>query len=104
MTLSAEPPDAALPGEVCVTHDYYGVPAWLMRDYLTDLGARVQAEGAADVTPLLGDGWRAWVRKAPVKRIGALAVGGATVTFAGPQATLDELFPKLHRKTWRGGG
>lgn len=94
----------AAPDEVAVTHDYYGVPAWLMREYLTQLGASAQGDATADDTLWIGDGWHAQVHKAPVKRIGSLAVGGATVTFRGSQATLDNLFAELHWKTLRGGG
>lgn len=84
---------------VRVEHDYYGVPLWLMKEYLTQLGG---GETGADV--IEGDGWRAEVRKAERRHIGALSVGGATVAFTGEQATLDALFEKLHWKTLRGGG
>lgn len=84
---------------VRVEHDYYGVPVWLMKDYLTQLGG---AETGADV--MEGDGWRAELRKAERRHIGSLSVGGATVIFVGEQATLDALFEKLHWKTLRGGG
>lgn len=85
-----------------VTHDYYGVPDWLMQEYLTDLGAS-HAPGGEGLA-LVADGWSARIRKAPLKRIGSLAVGGATVEFRGNPAALDALFAKLHWKTLRGGG
>ena len=84
---------------VRVEHDYYGVPLWLMKDYLTQLDG---VETGEDVVE--GDGWRAELRKAERRHIGSLSVGGATVVFAGEQATLDALFEKLHWKTLRGGG
>ena len=84
---------------VRVEHDYYGVPLWLMKEYLAQLGG---AETGEDV--MEGEGWRADLRKAERRHIGALSVGGATVIFAGEQATLDALFEKLHWKTLRGGG
>lgn len=84
---------------VRVEHDYYGVPIWLMKEYLTQLGG---GEIEADV--IEGDGWRAEVRQAARRHIGSLSVGGATVTFTGAQSTLDALFEKLHWKTLRGGG
>lgn len=82
-----------------IEHDYYGVPDWLMKDYLTQLGG---SELAGDV--IAGDGWRAEVRKAERRNIGSLSVGGATVVFTGEQDVLDALFEKLHWKTLRGGG
>lgn len=84
---------------VRVEHDYYGIPLWLMKDYLTQLDG---VEIAEDVVE--GDGWRAELRKAERRHIGSLSVGGATVVFIGEQATLDALFEKLHWKTLRGGG
>ena len=42
-----------------LVHDYYGVPLWLMKSYLTDLGADEVGESV-----MAGDGWRAELRKA----------------------------------------
>ncbi|MBE2238611.1 MAG: DUF1952 domain-containing protein [Caldilineaceae bacterium] len=84
---------------VRVEHDYYGVPLWLMKDYLAQLGGREVAEDAME-----GDGWRAELRKAERRHIGSLSIGGAAVVFVGEQATLDALFERLHWKTLRGGG
>jgi hypothetical protein len=80
-------------------HDYYGVPLWLMKSYLTDLGAQ-----EAEESVMVADGWRAELRKAPVKRLGSLAIGGTTATFFGDTAALAALFERLHWKTLRGGG
>ncbi len=82
-----------------VEHDYYGVPVWLMKEYLAQLGGRETDEAVVE-----GEGWRAVVRQSPRRHIGSLSVGGATVTFTGEQTTLDALFEKLHWKTLRGGG
>lgn len=84
---------------VRVEHDYYGVPVWLMQEYLLQLGGRLTEENQVE-----GDGWRAMLRPAEWRAIGSLRVGGATVTFEGEQATLDALFERLHWKTLRGGG
>jgi hypothetical protein len=80
-------------------HDYYGVPLWLMKEYLADLGGIEVAENV-----MAGQGWRAAVTKATPNRIGSLVVGGATVEFYGDEAALAALFAKLHMKTLRGGG
>ncbi|MFZ1770024.1 MAG: DUF1952 domain-containing protein [Caldilinea sp.] len=84
---------------VRVEHDYYGVPLWLMKDYLAQLGGH-ELDGDA----MEGDGWRAELRKAERRHIGSLSIGGATVVFVGEQTTLDALFESLHWKTLRGGG
>lgn len=82
-----------------VTTDYYGVPMWLMKEYLVKLGA---VEGDGDT--MTGQGWHARLRKAEPNRIGSLVVGGTTVEFQGDEAALDDLFDQLHWKTLRGGG
>jgi hypothetical protein len=80
-------------------HDYYGVPLWLMKEYLADLGAVEVGENV-----MQGENWRAVVGKATPNRIGSLEVGGATVEFSGDATALAALFAKLHKKTLRGGG
>lgn len=84
---------------VRVEHDYYGVPLWLMKEYLTQLGGREVSEDVIE-----GEGWRAELRQAERRHIGSLSVGGATTIFFGEQETLDALFERLHWKTLRGGG
>lgn len=87
------------PGEEPRRHDYYGVPLWLLKDYLGQLGG---VETAPDV--MEGQGWRAELGKATLRRVGSLQVGGATAAFTGDDAALAELFERLHWKTQRGGG
>jgi len=80
-------------------HNYYGVPLWLMKEYLVDLGAFEVEENL-----LVADGWQARVSKAEPNRIGSLVIGGATVEFSGDAAALEAMFKQLHWKTLRGGG
>ena len=77
----------------------YGVPVWLMKKYLTDLGA---TEVTEDV--MIGEGWQAVVRKSEPARIGSLVVGRIEVELDGEAAVLDDLVERLHWKTMRGGG
>lgn len=82
-----------------IRHDYHGIPLWLMKEYLTDLGAVEKEENL-----LVADGWQAKVSKAVPNRIGSLVVGGATVEFTGDAGALEAMFKLLHWKTLRGGG
>ena len=85
------------------THDYYGVPLWLMKEYLAQLGAQEgEANGAAEV--MEADGWRAELRKAAPRHLGSLVIGGTTVTFSGDEQALAAMYERLHWKTLRGGG
>ena len=82
-----------------IRHEYHGVPQWLMKEYLADLGAVETEENL-----MVAEGWQALVSKAEPNRIGSLVIGGAAVEFSGDQAVLDAMFEKLHWKTLRGGG
>lgn len=91
---------AQQPGEIAEqTHDYYGVPLWLMKDYLVQLGAQEAGENF-----LQADGWSASLSKAAERRLGSLVVGGTTVKFSGDVQVLESMFERLHWKTLRGGG
>jgi hypothetical protein len=95
-------PDAQAPGVQGSdeqTHDYYGVPLWLMKEYLGQLGAHETAEDVMEA-----EGWRATLRKAAPRHIGSLTVGGTTATFSGNKQALAAMFERLHWKTLRGGG
>lgn len=85
------------------TGDYYGVPLFLMQDYLRKLGGIEESpyrfRGQFD-----GSAWTADLAQAPWKHLGSLRVGGTTATFHAPQATLDALLARLHTMTLRGGG
>ena len=82
-----------------LVHDYYGVPLWLMKDYLSALGATEQDENV-----MVGDQWQACLRKAKPREIGSLRVGGTTAEFSGDPTALEAMFAQLHWKTLRGGG
>ena len=77
----------------------YGIPLWVMKKYLEDLGAAETEENV-----MVGDNWQATVSKAEPARIGSLVVGRIDVEFSGDEAAVEELLEKLHWKTMRGGG
>jgi hypothetical protein len=86
-----------LPGEF--VHDYYGVPVWLMRDYLVSLGAEEIGNNV-----LCFDGCRAELAPAPHKHVGALEFGGARVSFTGCEGKIQAVLTKLEWRTLRCGG
>ena len=77
----------------------YGVPIWLMKKYMADLGATETAENI-----MAGEGWQAVISKSEPARIGSLVVGRIEVELSGKQQVLDNLVERLHWKTMRGGG
>lgn len=77
----------------------YGIPLWLMKIYLTDLGGT-----EVETNRLVGDGWQAVVSKSEPARIGSLVVGRIAVEFTGDPPAIESLLERLHWKTLRGGG
>lgn len=78
--------------------DYYGVPDWLMKAYLQDLGGHATAPGTIDV-----NGCRVYMHKARPKHVGSLTIGGTTVDIAGTEGAIEHLLEELEWKTLRIG-
>lgn len=77
----------------------YGIPLWLMKKYLTDLGGVEIEENV-----LAGQGWRASVSKSEPVRIGSLVSGRIEVDIIGEEAVVASLMGNLNLKAMRGGG
>jgi hypothetical protein len=95
------PPDSlqtVAAGEM--VHDYYGVPPWLMQQYLLRLGAAELNSGAGDNLYQRGQCWMQ-VAPAPCKRIGPLAIGGARVEFSGAAGAIQAALTELEWMTQR---
>lgn len=78
---------------------FNAIPLWLMKEYLTELGAT-----EVDEHTLEADAWQAVVSKGEPFRLGSLQVGVTEVELSGDQAALAAMLEKLHWKTLRGGG
>ena len=85
------------PGEM--VNDYYGVPVWLMKDYLLSMGAEVTGDST-----LCFEGCRVELAPAPRKHVGSLEFGGSRVTFCGCAGNIQEVLTGLEWKTLRCGG
>lgn len=77
----------------------YGVPLWLMKAYLAELGAEEVAENVMEA-----DHWRAVVSQAEPAKIGSLVVGRIQVNFSGDETAIEPILEKLELKTFRAGG
>ncbi len=76
-----------------------GLPLWLLREYLEELGATRRAKGW-----LQGDGWRARLTQIQDYQIGSLRVGQVRLEIDGSPDALARLQPTLEKKLLRGGG
>ena len=77
----------------------YGLPLFVMKKYLTDLGAVETEENL-----FTGDQWQAIVSKGEPAKIGSLRVGRVDVELSGDETAIKTMLEKLHWKTLRGGG
>ena len=76
-----------------------GIPLWLMREYLVELGGQQVADDAVS-----GEGWQAQLAKAEDFQLGSLRVGRVHLQVHGDAEAIHKLRPALEKKLIRGGG
>jgi hypothetical protein len=76
-----------------------GIPLWLMREYLVELGGHQVADDAVS-----GDGWQAHLTKVEDFQLGSLRVGRMHLAFYGDAEVVQKLLPALEKKLVRAGG
>jgi len=79
--------------------DIHGVPLWLLREYLEEMGGTAVGEGQ-----VTGEGWHARFWKIDPYRIGSLSIGRVHLEIDGDEQVLSAFLPKLELKLIRGGG
>jgi hypothetical protein len=98
------------------SHDEYhhervlrGIPRWLLREYLEDLGGKATAAeaednttGAADV--LEADGWQATLTQMDDFHVGSLSSGQVRLTVNGDPDEVRGMLARLAPRLTRGGG
>lgn len=80
-------------------HEIRGIPLWLLRDYLVDLGGVAQADGAVH-----GPGWRGTLVPMDDFRLGSLRVAAVRMELSGEPEALARLEGGLKYKLLRAGG
>ena len=81
-----------------------GIPLWLVRGYLEDLGARPTGETTREHVTLAADGWTATLEQVEDFQIGSLRVGQVRLTLTGEDAALRPMLAALEKRLFRGGG
>jgi hypothetical protein len=101
-----------------------GIPRWLLRGYLEDLGGRATApieDGRAHDDPaavgpagspslaedqdvLVADGWRARLTQLEDYRIGSLRSGQVELVITGEASDVEAVLKRLEPRLFRGGG
>jgi len=77
----------------------YGIPLWLLREYLEELGGEADGE-----TRVIGDGWTATLSKSEPFKLGSLRISRVRLELEGDPDAIARLKPRLEMKTIRGGG
>ena len=81
-----------------------GIPLWLVRDYLEDLGAGSIGEPTRERATLAADAWTATLEQVDDFQIGSLRVGQVRLTLTGEDASLRPMLAALEKRLFRGGG
>jgi molybdopterin synthase sulfur carrier subunit len=84
---------------VIIQRDVHGVPAWLIKEYLLELGG---TEDNPDC--IAGEGWRAKVQPIDPFRLGSITIGRVHLEIEGDKESIEALIPPLEMKLMRGGG
>lgn len=81
------------------THELRGIPVWLLRDYLVDLGGEALPDGL-----VAGPGWTAELTRLEDFQIGSLRVGQARLELRGEAEAVRQIERRLWPKLLRAGG
>lgn len=76
-----------------------GLPLWLLREYLVEIGGEVGPGGKID-----GDGWQASLTQMDDFKVGSLVVGQVRLEITADEQAMDRLMPVLEKKLLRAGG
>lgn len=84
-----------------VTHTQIlrGIPLWLVREYLQELGGQSGSDGR-----ITAQGWEASLRQLEDYQIGSLRVGQVLLEIRATDEMWRRLQPALEKKLLRGGG
>ena len=85
-----------------------GIPLWLLRDYLEELGGTVSEilDGPPDVEEelVVGDGWEARLTQLEDYKIGSLSSGQVRLLVTGDADEVRGMLSRLAPRLFRGGG
>ena len=81
-----------------------GIPLWLVRGNLEDLGARSTGDCTRERVTLAADTWGATLEQVEDFQVGSLRVGQVRLTLSGEDAALRPMLAALEKRLFRGGG
>ncbi len=81
-----------------IIREIRGIPFFLLKEYLAELGGSVSSEGRVE-----GPGWWAELERMEPFRIGSLSVGQTKVTLEIDEHLADDFMDRFALKTLRAG-
>lgn len=81
------------------TRELRSLPAWLLCEYLVDLGGAVGPDGT-----ITGPGWSAAITQIEDFAIGSLRVGQIRLVWQGDEQAVETVWPQVEQKLQRAGG
>ena len=84
---------------ICHIQEMCGVPLWLLRKYLVEIGAEEKGENI-----IIGEGWQASLSQMEDFKLGSLVVGQVRLELQADPEVWKELQPVLEKKLFRAGG
>ena len=81
-----------------------GIPLWLVRGYLEDLGVHPTGDPTREHVALTAETWTATLEQVEDFQIGSLRVGQVRLTLTGEDAVLRPMLASLEKRLFRGGG
>ncbi|MBL8055071.1 MAG: DUF1952 domain-containing protein [Anaerolineales bacterium] len=81
-----------------IIRDVRGIPLWLLREYLEELGGV-----AAGDEVVAAPGWRVQLRRLEPFRLGSLAVGQVRLEMELDDQVADDFLERFAKKTLRAG-
>ncbi len=81
------------------TRELRSLPAWLLCEYLEELGGVAGPSGAVS-----GPGWHATITQMEDFVIGSLRVGQIRLDWQGSEQAVEEVWPRIEQKLLRAGG
>lgn len=82
-----------------IVHEMRGIPYFLLKEYLQELGGRL-----ADENLIIGDGWKVSLERLEPFRLGSLSVGQTRLTMELEDRIADDFQERFKKKTLRAGG
>jgi hypothetical protein len=81
-----------------IVREIRGIPMFLLKEYLKDLGGHQEKRNL-----IVGEGWRAQLKRMEPFRIGSIEVGQARLTLEIEDDLADDFMARFSLKTLRAG-